>query len=328
MEYKDYYITLGLERAATPEEIKRAYQKLARKYHPDVSKEDNAEEQFKQVAEAYEVLRDPEKRTAYDQFGSNWKARQDFRPPPDWDQSSEFHGGGFTGAEAGDFSDFFESVFNRGNAHAAQDRGGFHAHGEDTHSKILIDIEDSYHGATRTISLNQTELGAAGRPQVKQRNLKVKIPKGVAEGQHIRLAQQGGAGIGKGQKGDLYLEIAFRKHPYYTVQGDNLNLKLPVAPWEAGLGAKIEVPTPTGAINLKIPPNSKNGDKLRLQGRGIPAKTPGDLFAVINIVMPRADSSEAKKAYQEFQKAFKVYNVDLCLIDLVITGPANQFLSD
>lgn len=305
MEYKDYYKTLGLERDAKPEEIKRAYRKLARKYHPDVSKEDNAEEQFKQVSEAYEVLRDPEKRTAYDQFGSNWKAGQDFRPPPDWNQNSEFHGGGFTSAEAGDFSDFFESIFNRGNAHSAQGQSGFHAHGEDSHAKITIDIEDAYHGATRTITLKNTEQGADGRPQVKERSLSVRIPKGVREGQHIRLAKQGGAGIGKGKPGDLYLEVEFRKHPYYSVEGEHVYLKLPVAPWEAGLGTQVEVPTPTGAVNLKIPPDSKNGDKLRLRGRGIPAKTPGDLYVVINIVLPSTKTPEAEKAYKQFQKAFK-----------------------
>ncbi|MFT5572361.1 MAG: curved DNA-binding protein [Cryomorphaceae bacterium] len=305
MEYKDYYKTLGLERDATPEEIKRTYRKLARKYHPDVSKENNAEEQFKQVSEAYEVLRDPEKRSAYDKFGSDWKAGQDFRPPPDWNQGSEFHGGGFTGAEAGDFSDFFESVFNRGGAHSSQGRGGFHAHGEDTHTKVLIDIEDAFHGATRTITLKYTERCVDGRPQPKERSLKVRIPKGVRDGQHIRLAKQGAAGTGQGEAGDLYLEVAFRKHPYYTVEGEHLYLKLPVAPWEAGLGAKIEVPTPTGAVNLKIPADSKNGDKLRLRGRGIPAKNPGDLYAVINIVLPSTSTPDAKEAYQEFQKAFK-----------------------
>jgi curved DNA-binding protein len=305
MEYKDYYKTLELDRSATADEIKKSYRKLARKYHPDVSKENKAEEKFKQVAEAYEVLRDPEKRTAYDQFGSNLKAGQDFRPPPGWDQGSEFHGGGFTGADAGGFSDFFESVFNRGNTHANQGRGAYHAHGEDSHTRVLIDIEDAYHGAARTISLKQTEQGVDGRSQVKERSLKVRIPKGVREGQHIRLAKQGGAGIGKGESGDLYLEVAFRKHPFYTVEGENVYLKLPIAPWEAGLGAKIEVPTPTGAVTLKIPADSKNGDKLRLRGRGIPAKTPGDLYAVINIVLPDSKTPEAKEAYQEFQKAFK-----------------------
>ncbi|MFT6407242.1 MAG: curved DNA-binding protein [Arenicella sp.] len=305
MEYKDYYKTLGIEREATADEIKRSYRKLARKYHPDVSKEDNAEAQFKQVSEAYEVLRDPEKRTAYDQFGSNWKAGQDFRPPPDWNQGQDFHGGGFTGADTGDFSDFFDGIFNRGNAHRGQGRDGFHAHGEDTHTKIVIDIEDAYHGATRTIKLKHTETGADGRPQLKERSLKVHIPKGVRDGQHIRLAKQGGAGVGVGSSGDLYLQVAFRKHPYFTVEGEHLYIKLPIAPWEASLGAKVEVPTPTGAVTLKIPADSKNGDKLRLRGRGIPAKKPGDLYAVINIVLPSATSADAKKAYQAFQKAFK-----------------------
>ena len=305
MEYKDYYKTMGLERSASAEEIKKAYRKLARKYHPDVSTEENAEEQFKQVSEAYEVLRDPEKRAAYDQFGSNWKAGQEFRPPPDWDQGREFHGGGFTHGEAGEFSDFFESIFNRGNPFAGQAQSGFHARGQDSHSKILIDIEDAYRGATRTIGLQQTELGPDGRPHLRERNIQVQIPKGVREGQHIRLAKQGGTGIGGGEAGDLYLEVAFRKHAFYTVEGQDLYLKLPVSPWEASLGAKVKAPTPGGVVSLKIPPNSKSGDKLRMRGRGIPSKVPGDLYAVIDIALPKANTPEAKEAYQQFQQAFK-----------------------
>ena len=303
MEYKDYYKTLGLKRDATPDEIKKSYRKLARKYHPDVSKEDNAEAQFKQVAEAYEVLRDPEKRTAYDQFGSDWKAGQDFRPPPNRGQGAEFHGGGFTGSNTGDFSDFFENIFGRDNGYSKQRRGGFDSRGEDAHTQILIDIEDAFHGSNPTITFTQTQRGADGRPVVTERTLSVRIPKGVRQGQHIRLAKQGSRGIGQGEAGDLFLEIAFKHHRYYSVEGLDVYLKLPIAPWEAALGAKIEAPTPTGPVNLKIPPNSKNGDKLRLKKRGIPAKAPGDLIVILDIVLPQANSDKVKKAYQDFNDA-------------------------
>jgi len=303
MEYKDYYKTLGLKRDATADEIKRSYRKLARKYHPDVSKEDNAEAQFKQVSEAYEVLRDPEKRTAYDQFGSDWKAGQDFRPPPNNGQRSQYHGGGFTGAESGDFSDFFENIFGGDNRYANQGFGGGRSRGEDSHTKIAIDIEDAFLGSNRTITFTQTKIGADGRPVADKRTLNVRIPKGVQQGQNIRLAKQGGAAPGQGEAGDLYLEIEFKSHPYYSVEGCDVYLKLPVAPWEAALGAKIEAPTPNGPVNLSVPANSKNGAKLRLKGRGIPAKTPGDLFAVVDIILPSATTAEAKKAYQDFSQA-------------------------
>lgn len=303
MEFKDYYQIMGVERDATQDEIKRAYRKLARKYHPDVSKEPQAETRFKEVGEAYEVLKDPEKRAAYDQLGANWKAGQDFRPPPNWDQGFEFHGGGFTGVDASQFSDFFESLFGQG--FARRGRGGgarFHARGEDTHAKILIDLEDAYHGATRTLNLRHSELGADGRPQTHERTLNVRIPKGVRQGQHIRLAGQGGAGFGKGEAGDLFLEVEFRPHPFYRVEGKDLYLDLPVAPWEAALGATVKVPTPTGTVDLKIPPGTGNGRKLRLRGRGIPDASPGDLYVVLQVSLPPADTEAAKAAYRALEK--------------------------
>ncbi|GAA5525544.1 curved DNA-binding protein [Microbulbifer aestuariivivens] len=307
MEYKDYYQILGLERDAKQDEIKRAYRKLARKYHPDVSKEEGAEERFKEVSEAYEVLKDPEKRAAYDQLGSGYHAGEDFRPPPNWDQGFEFRGGGYTGADPDAFSDFFESLFGRGGF--SQSFGGghrrqYHAQGENTHARIVIDLEDSYHGAKRQITLKHSELGEDGRPQLRERKLNVKIPKGVTEGQQIRLAGQGQPGIGDGKPGDLYLEIAFNPHPLYTVDGKTVYLDLPLAPWEAALGAKVPVPTPEGSVNLTIPAGSKNGGKLRLRGRGIPAAEPGDLFAVLKIVCPPAQSEEQKAAYRAFSDAF------------------------
>ena len=300
MEFKDYYDIIGVKRGATQDEIKRAYRKLARKYHPDVSKEADAEQRFKEIGEAYEVLKDPEKRAAYDQLGANWQAGQDFRPPPDWDQGFEFHGGGFTDADAAEFSDFFESLFGRG--FGRQGRREFHARGDNTFARISIDVEDAYDGATRAITLKHSELGADGRPRVRERTLNVRIPRGVRQGQHIRLAKQGGPGMGKGEAGDLFLEVEFKPHPLYRVEGTDVFVDLPVAPWEAALGATIQVPTPSGKVDMKIPPNSSAGRKLRLKGRGIPAKQPGDLYVVLKIVLPRADTEAARRAYAELEQ--------------------------
>ena len=307
MEFKDYYDTLEVKRDASQDEIKRAYRKLARKYHPDISKEADAEESFKQVGEAYEVLKDPEKRVAYDPLGANWQAGQDFNPPPDWDQGFEFHGGGFTGTDAEEFSDFFESLFGHSGHHG--DRGytqqHFHARGEDTHARILIELEDAYQGASRTLTLKHTELGADGRPLVKERTLNVRIPRGVRQGQHIRLAKQGAAGFGKGEAGDLYLAVEFSPHPLYHVEGKDVYLDLPVTPWEAALGCSVNIPTPSGKVELKIPAQSVSGGKMRLKGRGIPSKDPGDLFVILRIALPAADSEDAKTAYREFEQALK-----------------------
>lgn len=303
MQYKDYYKIMGLDRAASQDEIKRAYRKLARKYHPDVSKEKDAEAKFKELGEAYEVLKDPEKRAAYDQLGSHWQAGQEFRPPPNWDEGFEFKGGGFTGVDAGAYSDFFEQLFGHNVFHSG-DRGRyqFHARGEDSHAKIHIDLEDSYRGATRNISLSAPEMNGQGHVHVKHRSLNVQIPKGIKPGQHIRLAGQGNPGSGGGKPGDLILEIAFNNHPLYRVTDANVYLDLPVAPWEAALGAKIKVPTPEGYVDVKIPPNSRQGSMLRLPGRGLPYKTPGDFFIVLQIALPPATSDKAKAAYQSMQK--------------------------
>ena len=302
MEFKDYYDIIGVKRDASQDEIKRAYRRLARKYHPDVSTEAEAEQRFKEIGEAYEVLKDPEKRAAYDQLGANYKAGQDFRPPPDWDQGFEFHGGGFTDADSAEFSDFFESLFGRDFGRGRQRE--FHARGENSFARVLIDLDDAYKGATRSISLNSTGLDADGRPRVRERTLKVRIPKGVRQGQHIRLAGQGVAGHGKGEAGDLYLEVEFRPHPFYRVEGKDVYLDLPVAPWEAALGATIKLPTPAGNVDLKIPPNSAAGRKLRLKGRGIPARQPGDLYVILQIALPQADSEKARQAYTDFSKSF------------------------
>lgn len=305
MQYKDYYKIMGLARESSQDEIKRAYRKLARKYHPDVSKEKNAEAKFKELGEAYEVLKDPEKRAAYDRLGSNWQAGQDFRPPPNWDEGFEFKGGGFTGVDAGAYSDFFEQLFGHNVFHTA-DKGQYHNHarGQDSHAKIHIDLEDSYHGATRTISLSAPEMNGQGHVHLKHRSLTIKIPKGIKPGQHIRLAGQGNPGSGGGQSGDLFLEVYFNNHRLYRVSEADVYLDLPVTPWEAALGAKVKASTPDGYVDVKIPPNSRQGSKLRLSGRGLPGKTPGDFYIVLQIALPPATTEKAKAAYQALQEAF------------------------
>jgi curved DNA-binding protein len=300
MEYKDYYKIMGVDRKATQKEIKRAYRKMARKYHPDVSKEADAELKFKELGEANEVLKDAEKRAAYDQLGADWKARQDFHPPPDWGTGFEFHGAPPGGGNEHDFSDFFESLF--GQARSPGGNRGFHMQGEDHHARILIDLEDSFNGASRSISLQMPEVTADGQVVTRKRTLKVRIPKGIRQGQQIRLAGQGATGMGSGKAGDLYLEVEFRPHHAYRVEGADVYLELTLAPWEAALGASVKVPTPGGAIDLKIPANSQAGKKLRLKGRGIPAKSPGDLYVVLQIALPPANNDKARAIYKRMQE--------------------------
>jgi curved DNA-binding protein len=303
MEFKDYYATLGVDRSASAEEIKRAYRKLARKYHPDVSKEADAEARFKEVSEAHEVLSDPEKRAAYDEVGQRYQRGQEFQPPPGWDSGYEFSGRDF-GAEGGmDFSDFFESLFGRAARHAGR-RGPMQAAGGDHHAKILIDLEDAYRGARRTISLRVPVTDAQGGTTLRERQLDVNIPKGVREGQHLRLAGQGGPGFGGGPPGDLYLEIAFRPHPHFRVDSRDVYLDLPVTPWEAALGATVAAPTPDGRVQLAIPSGSASGRRLRLKGKGLPGHPPGDMYAVLNIVAPPATTDAAKDAYAALARAF------------------------
>jgi len=303
MDYKDYYTIMGVARDAKQDEIKRAYRKLARKYHPDVNKADDAEARFKEVGEAYDVLKDPEKRAAYDQLGANWKAGQDFNPPPNWDEGYEFSGG-YSDGDGADYSDFFESLFGQqfNQGQSGRQQAGFNARGQDHHAKVSIELIDAYHGATHSITLNAAELDANGQVVTKQRTLKVKIPKGVKQGQRIRLAGQGSAGTGQGGKGDLYLEIDFKAHPFYRADGHDVYLDLPITPWEAALGASIKVPTPDGQVDLKIPAGTQGGGKMRLKARGIPSTPPGDLYVVPQITLPAADTDEAKALYQQMEQ--------------------------
>ncbi|WP_025917737.1 DnaJ C-terminal domain-containing protein [Herminiimonas sp. CN] len=302
MEYKDYYASLGVPRTATQDDIKHAYRKLARKYHPDVSKEADAEARFKEMGEAYKVLKDPETRAAYDQVGNQWKNGQEFQPPPNWDAGFEFSGRD-AGAGA-DYSDFFEALFGRqaGRGHAS--RQSMHAPGQDHHAKVQIDLGDAYHGAQRSISLRLPVMDAQGRVVTQERTLDITIPKGIREGQHLRLSGQGGPGLGGGPAGDLYLEIAFRPHPHYRVDGRDVYFDLPLAPWEAALGGSITAPTPEGSVHLTIPPGSSAGRKLRLKGQGIPGSPAGDLYAVLTIALPPADNERAKEAYRAMAQAF------------------------
>lgn len=302
MDYKDYYDIMGVERDASQDEVKRAYRKLARKYHPDVSKEADAEARFKDLGEAYAVLKDPEKRAAYDQLGADWQAGQEFRPPPDWGTGFEFSGG-FRDGDPSAHSDFFDSLFGQDFQSAMGARqSGMHAHGEDHHAKVLIDLEDAYRGASRSISLSAPELDPSGHVITRKRTLNVKIPKGVKQGQRIRLAGQGSPAMGKGQAGDLYLEIEFKAHRLFRVEGRDVYLELPVAPWEAALGATVKVPTPAGPVDLKIPAGTERPRKLRLKERGIPGKPPGDLFVELVITLPPADSDSARQLYETMQR--------------------------
>jgi curved DNA-binding protein len=303
MKFKDYYEILGVKRSATPDEIKAAYRKLARKYHPDVSKEPNAETRFKELGEAHEVLKDPEKRALYDRMGSQWKAGQDFKPAPGWDAGFEFRGGAGDFSDFGDPSDFFEALFGR------RPRGGgrrpdIHASGEDHHAKVMIDLEDAYRGAQRTITLRMPSYDGSGQLISHERRLDVNIPKGIRAGQHLRLAGQGGQGMGKGAAGDLYLEVAFNPHPRFRVEDRDIHVHLNLAPWEAALGAKVEAPTPEGPIQLTIPPGSSAGRQMRLKGKGIPGQPPGDLYVVLAVALPPADTEAAKEAYRAMSRAF------------------------
>ncbi|MGD2063506.1 MAG: DnaJ C-terminal domain-containing protein [Nitrospirota bacterium] len=300
MEFKDYYEILGVPQDATQEVIKGAYRRLARKYHPDVSKEAGAEQRFKDVGEAYEVLKDPEKRAAYDQLAKGRQAGQEFRPPPGWDADFQFRGGGYT--HVGDFSDFFETLFG----HAGQPpRGGWREvrlKGEDHQVRVEIALEDAFNGATRAIRLTLPVIDEQGRVSHKQRDLNVKIPRGITEGQRIRLAGQGASGLGGGPSGDLYLEVAFAPHPLFRAEKRDIYLDLPVTPWEAALGSTITVPTLGGKVDVKVPAGSQTGRKLRLKGRGLPGKPPGDQYVILAIMAPPASSPEARELYQRMAR--------------------------
>lgn len=304
MEYKDYYQILGVDKKADHDAIKKAYRRMARKYHPDVSKEPNAEEKFKEAKEAYEVLSDAEKRQAYDTLGSQWQSGQQFKPPPNWEQGFSYSdGNGFAGADAADFSDFFSELFGgaRRHSHAgrherAQDFG---AKGQDIHSAINVTLEEAFQGAAREISLQMPIMNDQGQVTYKTKTLKIKIPAGVKNHQQIRLSGQGAPGFGSGSNGDLYLKIELQEHPLYSLKDHDIYMTLPLAPWEAALGTTVSVPTLAGKVDLKIPADSQAGQKLRLKGRGMPGKHTGDQYVVLQVVIPRADTTEKKACYEK-----------------------------
>lgn len=308
-EYPDYYKILGVEKNASAEEIKKKYRRLARKYHPDVSKEPNAEEKFKQVREAYEVLKDPAKKQTYDQMRSQpHGSKQGFTPPPGWEYQRRETGGTEAGFDASGFSEFFENLFGQ-QAHGRHHQGAFKQRGQDQHSKISISIEEAFKGTARLIQFQEPELDPrTGKVTLKTRSLNVKIPAGVIAGQQIRLAGQGSQGIGGGPNGDLYLGIQLLDHPFYTVKNRDIYLNLPITPWEAALGAKITVPTLAGPVEVAIPEKSQTGKKLRLKGRGFPGPTPGDQYIILNVYVPPPNTAEQRQLYKTMATEMHDFN--------------------
>src|SRR5262245_36099865 len=291
MKYKDYYKVLGVERGASDEQIKKAYRGLARKYHPDVSKEANAKEKFQEVAEAYETLRDKEKRAAYDSLGSH-RPGQDFRPPPDW--FDRFGSGRAEDLRDIDLSDLFESMGIFGRARGRGAGRGMQFPGEDYEVTVRLGLEEAARGAERDVRTDG-------------RSFRARIPRGATDEQRLRLAGKGGPGVNGGPPGDLYLHIVLDPHPLFRSSGHDLDIEIPVAPWEAALGAQIEVPTLEGAVTMKVPAGAKGGQKFRLAGKGLPRPGggAGDLYAVLNVAVPGSLSEREKKLYEELRSASK-----------------------
>lgn len=314
MEFKDYYKTLGLQRSATQDEVRKAYRKLARQYHPDVSKEPDAQARMRDLNEANDVLRDKEKRAAYDALaervahGGAAGVGAGFQPPPGWDEGFEFHRGPGQGpADQADFSEFFSSVFGAAQqrqAHRRSQGQPQNLRGEDHHAAIEISVEDALLGSERQITLRALEIGPDGQPSFVNRTLNVKIPAGVHPGQFIRLAGHGMPGQGGGAPGDLFLEVRLAPHELYRVDGLDLYMTLPVTPTEAALGAQVQVPTPAGSVvEVTVPPNARGGMKLRLKERGLPGKPSGNLYLLLEIALPPATTESARTAYMQLSKA-------------------------
>jgi curved DNA-binding protein len=305
MKYKDYYATLGVSKTASADEIKKAYRKLARKYHPDVSKEKEAKEKFQDVSEAYETLKDPEKRAAYDQLGS-FQPGQDFRPPPDWEQ--QFSHGEFSFDDL-DLADLFASLGGAGRAGAhsfrsARARPDMPIPGEDYDVTAQITLEQAYHGTVVELNLQMPEYDDHGRLRRVPHNFSARIPKGVADGERLRLAGKGGKGLNGGRNGDLYLNVKLAPHRLFRVSGRDLYLDLPLAPWEATLGAAVDIPTPGGTVRLKVKPNTQAGQQLRLGKRGLPKPGhEGDLYAMVQIVVPPEATEGEQALYRSLAEA-------------------------
>lgn len=319
MQFKDYYAVLGVARDATADDIKKAFRKLARKYHPDVSKEADAAGRMSEINEANAVLSDAERRAAYDAIGQGHRAGERFTPPPDWDAGFEFRGRGAEGMNAGEYSDFFAELFGRmgqgarrqarAAPHAGGGGGGLRAAGEDHHAKILLDIEDAWRGARRRLTLKMPQVDAHGRVQLVERTLDVNIPAGVKAGQLSRLAGQGGPGLGGAPAGDLLLEVHFKPHPRFRVDGADLITELPVAPWEAALGAVVPVTLPDGStLKVRVPAGAQSGQSVTVRGRGLPARTPGDLELQLRVLLPSAFDPRAKKLYEQMASALTEFD--------------------
>lgn len=299
MEFRDYYRTLGVEPDADTDDIRRAYRKLARKYHPDLNKEAGSEDKFKEVGEAWEVLKDPQKRKQYDQLrAGGWRGGEDFQPPPGWSGGFGQAGAGTGSSGFSDFSEFFDNLFGGGMG-ARRQRS---APGRDIHARVDIDLETACSGGQRRITLNRAEPGPDGRLVRRQQNLEVNIPAGVTRGQQIRLAGQGEPGFNGGPKGDLYLEVDIRAHRLFEVDGRNVHLTLPIAPWEAALGAKVNVPTLGGKVAMNIPAGASSGKRLRLKGRGLPGKPAGDQVVTLKVVVPEASSERQRELYRQLER--------------------------
>ncbi|TMG97954.1 MAG: molecular chaperone DnaJ [Betaproteobacteria bacterium] len=296
MKYKDYYATLGVERGATEDEIKKAYRKLARKYHPDVSKEADAEEKFKEVGEAYETLKDPEKRAAYDQLGRH-STGEEFRPPPDWQQS--FGGAQFSFDDL-DLADLFAGLAGRRSR-----QGPGPIRGADYEAMVRLAFDQAYAGAEIELDLIAVEYDEQGNAKRVPHRLKVRIPPGVVDGQKLRVPGKGGKGLRGGRDGDLYLDISVESHPLYRAEGLDLYMDLPLAPWEAVLGTSVEMPTPAGTVSLKVPPGTRAGQKLRLGGRGLkrPDGTAGHLYANVQIAVPTVVDGRQRELYRQLANA-------------------------
>ena len=341
VQYKDYYETLGVPRTASETDIKKAFRKLARQYHPDVAKnKKQAEEKFKEVNEAYEVLGDPAKRKKYDELGANWNSGAEFRPPPGWQPFGGQGGGAFGRGQRGEefefefggtgFSDFFEQLFGsrggRGGTRFGR-RGGIHEEesaaerGRDIEGDIMVTLEEALRGSVRSVSVRHAipceHCGGTGQSArhvcnvcggtgqvAKTDSYQVKIPAGVGEGQRLRVAGRGEAGVGGGSAGDLYLRVRFAKHPDFEVEEQNLLYEAELAPWEAVLGASISVPTLDGRVNIKIPPGTQNGQKLRVRGRGLPGQgaTRGDLIVVTRIEVPNQTTDQERKLWEQLAR--------------------------
>lgn len=292
MEFKDYYDILGVKPEATDVELKSAYRRLARKYHPDVSKETGAEDRFKSVNEAWEALKDPERRKAYDRVrAGGYNAGDEFRPPPNWQQDGGFDFGGDQ-AEGAEFSDFFESLFRR-QAHAQATRP---RRGRDLHAQLAVSLATAFKGGKERIVLRDPAQG--------ERALDVTIPAGIQPGQQIRLAGQGHPGMNGAPAGDLLLEIGVRPDPRFRLDGRDILFTLPISPWEAGLGATIHVPTLGGDVDLKIPAGASSGRKLRLRGRGFPGRPTGDQIVTLEIHVPKPATDAQRKLYEELRDGF------------------------